>query len=90
MKLSPHGLVPVLPHYMWCACIIVTPNDELLFPSVAVVDDAPHFLGSGSSESYGRYAEATLSSSQPLPYVYVILTIVASLEQNSSKGKALI
>jgi hypothetical protein len=47
-------------------------------------------VGGGSSESYGRWAEATISSSQPPPYAYVILIVVASLEQNASKGKALI
>jgi hypothetical protein len=44
----------------------------------------------GSSESYGRQAEEITSSLLPLQHVYVILAVVASLEQNSSKRKALI
>jgi hypothetical protein len=26
-------------------CVGITPNDELLFPTLAIVDDIPHFLG---------------------------------------------
>jgi hypothetical protein len=37
-----------------------------------------------------RLAEATMSSSQPSPPVYVILSVVACLEQKSNQGGALI
>jgi hypothetical protein len=47
-------------------------------------------VGSGGDLNHGRWAEAILNSSQPLPYVYVIHNVVVSLEQNSSKGMALI
>lgn len=35
--------MPVLLHNV--VCIGIAPNEELLFHAVAVVDDAPHFLG---------------------------------------------
>jgi hypothetical protein len=81
IRLFPLGLVPVPPvKYVLCSCI--ASYDELLFPAAAVVSDAPQFLrvSSGSSESYGRYAEVTVSFSQLSPHMYVILTVAVSLE----------
>jgi hypothetical protein len=62
-----------------------TPNNELLFPNSAVFNDVPSFEGGGSYEVIWK-----VGSSCPPSNVYVILTVVVSIEQNSSKGKALI
>jgi hypothetical protein len=46
-------------------------------------------VGGESSESYGRYAEVMMNSSQLSPHVYIVLTIVASLKQSSNTCRAL-
>jgi hypothetical protein len=49
-----------------------------------------YLVSEGSSESCGSRQKQQIAPYSPLPYEYVILAVAASVEQNSSKGKALI